>query len=64
MFFRSMIIWRLYGKYQDSVAVDFTMEKHETYKSNETREQSINVANGYFSVSKDEKTRCTSKGRY
>lgn len=50
-----MIIWGLHGKYQDSVAVDFTMEKHETYKSNETKEQSINIANGYFSVPKDEK---------
>ena len=49
-----MIIWGLYGKYQDSVAVDFTMEKHETYKNNETKEQSMNIANGYFSVPKDE----------
>ena len=36
-FLGAMIIWGLYGKYQDSVAVDFTMEKHETYKSNETK---------------------------
>ena len=57
-----MIIWGLHGKYQDSVAVDFTMEKHETYKSNETKEQSINIANGYFSVPKDEKLNVQVKG--
>lgn len=57
-----MIIWGLYGKYQDSVAVDFTMEKHETYKNNETKEQSMNIANGYFSVPKDEKLDVQVKG--
>ena len=54
-FLGTVIIWGLYSKYQDSVAVNFTMEKHETYKSNETKELSINIANGYFSVPKDEK---------
>ena len=40
----------------------FTMEKHETYKSNETKEPSMNVANGYFSVPKDEKLDIQVKG--
>lgn len=62
MLLGAMIIWGLYGKYQDSVAVDFTMEKHETYKNNETKEQSINIANGYFSVPKDEKLSVQVKG--
>ena len=56
-FLGTVIIWGLYSKYQDSIEVDFTMEKHETYKSNETKEPSfMNIANGYFSVPKDEKT--------
>lgn len=38
------------------------MEKHETYKSNETKEPSMNVANGYFSVPKDEKLDIQVKG--
>ena len=33
-FLGTVIIWGLYSKYQDSIEVDFTMEKHETYKSN------------------------------
>lgn len=37
-FLGTVIIWGLYSKYQDSIEVDFTMEKHETYKSNETKE--------------------------
>lgn len=48
-FLGTVIIWGLYSKYQDSIEVDFTMEKHETYKSNETKEPSMNIANGYFS---------------
>lgn len=32
-FLGTVIIWGLYSKYQDSIEVDFTMEKHETYKS-------------------------------
>ena len=56
------IIWGLYSKYQDSIEVDFTMEKHETYKSNETKEPSMNIANGYFSVPKDEKLDIQVKG--
>lgn len=55
-FLGTVIIWGLYSKYQDSIEVDFTMEKHETYKSNETKEPSMNIANGYFSVPKDRKT--------
>lgn len=51
-FLGTVIIWGLYSKYQDSIEVDFTMEKHETYKSNETKEPSMNIANGYFSVLK------------
>ena len=47
-FLGTVIIWGLYSKYQDSIEVDFTMEKHETYKSNETKEPSMNIANGYF----------------
>ena len=31
-FLGTVIIWGLYSKYQDSIEVDFTMEKHETYK--------------------------------
>lgn len=38
------------------------MEKHETYKSNETKEPSMNIANGYFSVPKDEKLDIQVKG--
>ena len=49
-FLGTVIIWGLYSKYQDSIEVDFTMEKHETYKSNETKEPSMNIANGYFST--------------
>ena len=49
-FLGTVIIWGLYSKYQDSIEVDFTMEKHETYKSNETKEPSMNIANGYFSL--------------
>ena len=45
-FLGTVIIWGLYSKYQDSIEVDFTMEKHETYKSNETKEPSMNIANG------------------
>ena len=30
-FLGTVIIWGLYSKYQDSIEVDFTMEKHETY---------------------------------
>lgn len=41
-FLGTVTIWGLYSKYQDSVAVNFTMEKHETYKSNETKEPSMN----------------------
>ena len=40
-FLGTVIIWGLYSKYQDSIEVDFTMEKHETYKSNETKEPSM-----------------------
>lgn len=58
----TVTIWGLYSKYQDSVAVNFTMEKHETYKSNETKEPSMNIANGYFSVPKDEKLDIQVKG--
>ena len=47
-FLGTVTIWGLYSKYQDSVAVNFTMEKHETYKSNETKEPSMNITNGYF----------------
>ena len=47
-FLGTVIIWGLYSKYQDSIEVDFTMEKHETYKSNETKVPSMNIANGYF----------------
>lgn len=61
-FLGTVIIWGLYSKYQDSIEVDFTMEKHETYKSNETKEPSMNVANGYFSVPKDEKLDIQVKG--
>ena len=61
-FLGTVIIWGLYSKYQDSIEVDFTMEKHETYKSNETKEPSMNIANGYFSVSKDEKLDVQVKG--
>ena len=57
-----VIIWGIYNKYQDSSAVNFTMENQETYKSNETKEQSINVANGYFSVCKNEKLDIQVKG--
>ena len=32
-FLGTVIIWGLYSKYQDSIEVDFTMEKHETYKA-------------------------------
>ena len=52
-FFGTVTIWGLYSKYQDSVAVNFTMEKHETYKSNEIKELSMNIVNGYFSIPKD-----------
>ena len=62
MFLGTVIIWGLYSKYQDSIEVDFTMEKHETYKSNETKEPSMNIANGYFSVPKDEKLDIQVKG--
>lgn len=61
-FLGTVIIWGLYSKYQDSIEVDFTMEKHETYKSNETKEPSMNIANGYFSVPKDEKLDIQVKG--
>lgn len=61
-FLGTVTIWGLYSKYQDSVAVNFTMEKHETYKSNETKEPSMNIANGYFSVPKDEKLDIQVKG--
>ena len=61
-FLGTVIIWGLYSKYQDSIEVDFTMEKHETYKSNETKEPSMNIANGYFSVPKDEKLSVQVKG--
>ena len=61
-FLGTVIIWGLYSKYQDSIEVDFTMEKHETYKNNETKEQSMNIANGYFSVPKDEKLDVQVKG--
>lgn len=61
-FLGTVTIWGLYSKYQDSVAVNFTVEKHETYKSNETKEPSMNVANGYFSVPKDEKLDIQVKG--
>lgn len=61
-FLGTVTIWELYSKYQDSVAVNFTMEKHETYKSNETKEPSMNIANGYFSVPKDEKLDIQVKG--
>lgn len=47
-FLGTVTIWGLYSKYQDSVAVNFTMEKHETYKSNETKEPSMNIANDIF----------------
>ena len=43
-FLGTVIIWGLYSKYQDSIEVDFTMEKHETYKSNETKEPSMNLS--------------------
>ena len=61
-FLGTVTIWGLYSKYQDSVAVNFTMEKHETYKSNETKEPVLNIANGYFSVPKDEKLNIQVKG--
>lgn len=61
-FLGTVIIWGLYSNYQDSIEVDFTMEKHETYKSNETKEPSMNIANGYFSVPKDEKLDIQVKG--
>ena len=61
-FLGTVTIWGLYSKYQDSVAVNFTMEKHETYKSNETKEPFLNIANGYFSVPKDEKLNIQVKG--
>ena len=32
-FLGTVIIWGLYSKYQDSIEVDFTMEKHETIKA-------------------------------
>lgn len=61
-FLGTVTIWGLYSKYQNSVAVNFTMEKNETYKSNETKEPSMNIANGYFSVPKDEKLDIQVKG--
>lgn len=51
----SALILILYNKYQESIAVNFSMKKHETYKSTEIKELSLNVANGYFSVPKNEK---------
>lgn len=61
-FLGTFTIWGLYSKYQDSVAVNFIMEKHETYKSNEIKELSMNIANGYFSVPKYEKLNIQVKG--
>lgn len=61
-FLGTVTIWGLYSKYQDSVAVHFTMEKHETYKSDETKESSMNIANGYFSVPEDGKLDIQVKG--
>ena len=61
-FLGTVTICGLYSKYQDSVAVDFTMEKHETYKSNETKEPPMDIANGYFSIPKDEKLDIQVKG--
>ena len=51
----SALILILYNKYQERIAVNFSMKKHETYKSTEIKELSLNVANGYFSVPKNEK---------
>lgn len=56
------IIFSLYYKYKDSTAVNFTMKKHETYKDNEIKEFPMNVANGYFSVPKNNKLSIQVKG--
>ena len=58
----TVTIWGLYSKYQDSVEVHFTMEKHETYNSDETKEPSMDIANGYFSVPEDGKLDIQVKG--
>lgn len=51
----SMTAFGAYLKYQDSMAVDFTMEKEAAYQGKETESSSMYVAEGYFSVPADEK---------
>lgn len=40
----------LYVRYRDSIAVDFTMSRNETYQGKETEGSSMDIAEGYFSV--------------